>query len=173
MIQLRTVALERRLGSPGSYDTDKCNLYWMRSFRIFPIMWYHRHQVTPLPWQSLLPFGVSPPRYASVLRVLVLPREWLLCRLVPRVTTAQGATYVSRDLRCVRTEQHWLSRQWRCASVGCRPDRATCRMSACATCRPASGPAENLKSFGRRRRTKVVDERTRGQQAPLYGEFDF
>jgi len=36
-----------------------------------------------------------------------------------------------------------------------------------------NGPAENLKSFGRRRRTKVVDERTRGEQALVYGEFDF
>jgi hypothetical protein len=31
----------------------------------------------------------------------------------------------------------------------------------------------SLKSFGRRRRTKVVDERTRGEQALVYGEFDF
>ena len=30
-----------------------------------------------------------------------------------------------------------------------------------------------LKSFGRRRRTKVVDERTRGKQALVYGEIEF
>ena len=32
--------------------------------------------------------------------------------------------------------------------------------------------AELLMSFGRRRRTKVVDERTRGEQALVYGELN-
>lgn len=36
-----------------------------------------------------------------------------------------------------------------------------------------TGSADSLKSFGRRRRTKVVDERTRGQQALVYGELGF
>jgi hypothetical protein len=36
-----------------------------------------------------------------------------------------------------------------------------------------TGQTASLKSFGRRRRTKVVDERTRGEQALVYGEFDF
>jgi hypothetical protein len=35
-----------------------------------------------------------------------------------------------------------------------------------------SGRTGNLKSFGRRRRTKVVDERTRGEQALVYGELN-
>jgi len=34
-----------------------------------------------------------------------------------------------------------------------------------------TGRAGILKSFGRRRRTKVVDERTRGEQAPVYGKY--
>jgi hypothetical protein len=46
-------------------------------------------------------------------------------------------------------------------------------MSDFGATRTESRQAENLKSFGRRRRTKVVDERTRGEQVPLYGEFDF
>ena len=44
------------------------------------------------------------------------------------------------------------------------------RMSVIDTPQPVSGPSQNLKSFGRRRRTKVVDERTRGEQA-AYGEL--
>jgi hypothetical protein len=36
-----------------------------------------------------------------------------------------------------------------------------------------SGRAAPLKSFGRRRRTKVADERTRGNRALVYGECDF
>jgi hypothetical protein len=59
-----------------------------------------------------------------------------------------------------------------CGSIGCWPDRTTSRMSALVMYWPVSGPAEDLKSFGRRRRTKVVDERTRGTQAPGYGDFE-
>jgi hypothetical protein len=36
-----------------------------------------------------------------------------------------------------------------------------------------SGRTGNLKSFVRRRRTKVLDERTRDQQALAYGKCDF
>jgi hypothetical protein len=43
-------------------------------------------------------------------------------------------------------------------------------MSNFCACRSVNGPAEFLKSFGRRRRTKVLDERTRGEQG-VYGEF--
>ena len=46
-------------------------------------------------------------------------------------------------------------------------------MSVLYTSWPASGLAESLKSFGRRRRTKVADERTRGKRALVYGECDF
>jgi hypothetical protein len=44
-------------------------------------------------------------------------------------------------------------------------------LSALVKCGPMSGPAESLKSFRRRRRTRVVDERTRGIQASVYGDF--
>jgi transposase len=30
-----------------------------------------------------------------------------------------------------------------------------------------------VKSFGRWKRTKVLEERTRGERAPVYGDFDF
>ena len=36
-----------------------------------------------------------------------------------------------------------------------------------------TGQADFLKSFGRRRRTKVLEERTRGGQASVYGDLGF
>ena len=51
------------------------------------------------------------------------------------------------------------------------PDPALSRMSDLDTSWPASGPAESLKSFGRRKRTKVADERTRGEQVAAMGNL--
>jgi hypothetical protein len=46
-------------------------------------------------------------------------------------------------------------------------------MSDFGTFGPASGPAEtlNLESFWRRRRTKVLEEQTRGVQVSVYGDL--
>jgi hypothetical protein len=49
---------------------------------------------------------------------------------------------------------------------------ASTRMSDIGAPGTVSGPAEGLKSFGRRRRTKVLEERTRGRGALAYGDFD-
>jgi len=47
------------------------------------------------------------------------------------------------------------------------------RMSGFPSGRPENGPTKILKSFGRRRRTKVLEERTRGGQASVYGDLGF
>jgi len=46
-------------------------------------------------------------------------------------------------------------------------------MSGFPSGRPENGPTKILKSFGRRRRTKVLEERTRGGQASVYGDLGF
>ncbi len=78
-----------------------------------------------------------------------------------------GITYVGEPVFAEDAEavplSHFASRRpkaiWRPPA-----DLALIRMSDYLASQPASGPAESLKSFGRRRRTKVVDERTRDEQ---------
>jgi hypothetical protein len=57
-------------------------------------------------------------------------------------------------------------------SVGIPLSLCPNRMSGIRAYLPKNGQSTSLKSFGRRRRTKVLDERTRGEQT-VYGEFAF